>query len=674
MNDRQRKQRCYIYTRVSTEIQVEGFSLAAQREKLLRYADYNEMQVIQEFSDEGRSGKNTIDRPAFQNMMQKIQDRADKVDFVLVFKLSRFGRNAADVLFNLQIMQDFGVNLICVEDGIDSSKDAGKLMISVLSAVAEIERENIRVQTMEGRQQKAREGGWNGGQAPYGYKIDKEHGGLAIEESEAELVRLIFDKYVTTPDMGYNGVAKWLNENGYSKQARQNGVYSRISATFVKGVLDNPVYAGKIAYGRRKTEKIDGTRNEYHVVKQDEYSQYDGQHEAIIPDELWQQARAKRSINAYKREKRYSLEHAHILSGIVKCPICGAPMYGVVNRKKKKDGSGEFYTDMWYYLCKNTKTVNGQPCTFRKHLRQDDINAQVRAVVQEALRNIDFTRNIMETIGTDDNLDALRSERDNLESAKKKVERQKTKLLGKIMALDADDDLYDTMYEDLQGLLREHTKNISELDSRINQVSIAIQNADSQAATAGEVYEVMRTMVDYMDIMPAEDERTIMQTLLESVQVYPERQPSGLLVKSVRFKIPLEYNGISVQDIVLEEDQDSDISLPNESSVETVCLLSKLKAEHHIEVDLNLDELDLTAAESKATYEEIKAYVLENFGLNVSSLYISQVKRKCGLEVGDSYNQPKSENAKVPTCPLEKERAIKAALEHFGMLEGGDHQ
>ena len=92
---------------------------------------------------------------------------------MLLFKLSRFGRNAADVLSTLQVMQDFGVNLICVEDGIDSSKDAGKLMISVLSAVAEIERENIRVQTMEGRIQKAREGKWNGGFPPYGYKLEK---------------------------------------------------------------------------------------------------------------------------------------------------------------------------------------------------------------------------------------------------------------------------------------------------------------------------------------------------------------------------------------------------------------------------------------------------------------------------------------------------------------------
>ena len=102
--------------------------------------------------------------------MEDIKTGKDEVSFVLVFKLSRFGRNAADVLASLQVMQDFGVNLICVEDGIDSSKDAGKLMISVLSAVAEIERENIRIQTMEGRMQKAREGKWNGGFAPYGYE------------------------------------------------------------------------------------------------------------------------------------------------------------------------------------------------------------------------------------------------------------------------------------------------------------------------------------------------------------------------------------------------------------------------------------------------------------------------------------------------------------------------
>lgn len=107
---------------------------------------------------------------------------------------------------------------------------------------------------------------------------------------------------------------------------------------------------------------------------------------------------------------------------------------------------------------------------------------------------------------------------------------------------------------------------------------------------------------------------------------------------------------------------------PFTTSCETVCLLSKLRAKQHIEIDLSMDELDLTAAESKATYDEIKAYVLEKHGLKVSSLYISQVKRKCGLDVGQNYNLSKKEDAKVPQCPPEKEAAIMEALKYFQML------
>ncbi|MBQ8260714.1 MAG: 23S rRNA (uracil(1939)-C(5))-methyltransferase RlmD [Lachnospiraceae bacterium] len=107
---------------------------------------------------------------------------------------------------------------------------------------------------------------------------------------------------------------------------------------------------------------------------------------------------------------------------------------------------------------------------------------------------------------------------------------------------------------------------------------------------------------------------------------------------------------------------------PNSGNIETVVLLSQQKADDYIELELELDELDLTTAESKATYAEIKDYVLKVHGLKVSSLYISQVKRKCGIEVGENYNLPKSEDSRQPQCPEEKEKAIKNALEHFGMV------
>lgn len=102
--------------------------------------------------------------------------------------------------------------------------------------------------------------------------------------------------------------------------------------------------------------------------------------------------------------------------------------------------------------------------------------------------------------------------------------------------------------------------------------------------------------------------------------------------------------------------------------VETVCLLSELNSKQHIEITLDMDELDLTDAEKKATYQEIKDYVLEHSGLKVSSLYIAQVKQKCGIIERDNYNKPKSEDAKQPECPLDKEKAIKEALQHFGMI------
>ena len=107
---------------------------------------------------------------------------------------------------------------------------------------------------------------------------------------------------------------------------------------------------------------------------------------------------------------------------------------------------------------------------------------------------------------------------------------------------------------------------------------------------------------------------------------------------------------------------------PNTYHIETVVLLSQQKPDDTIEIDLDLDELDATSAELKATYQEIKDYVLKESGLKVSSLYISQVKRKCGIEVGENYNLPKSENARVPQCPKEKEDAIKAALKYFAMI------
>lgn len=231
-----KKTKAYIYTRVSTAMQVEGYSLDAQKERMRTYAKSMDIEIAGEYEDAGRSGKSISGRPEFQRMIRDIEDQKDNVSFVLVFKLSRFGRSAADVLNTLQIMQDHGVNLICVEDGIDSSKEAGKLVLTVMSAVAEMERENIAAQTMEDRRQKAREGKWNGDPAPFGYSI--MDGSLVINEEEAKIVRLIFDKYVNE-EVGFATIVKWLNEKGYKKSRDKADAFS---VSYVTKLIDNPVY------------------------------------------------------------------------------------------------------------------------------------------------------------------------------------------------------------------------------------------------------------------------------------------------------------------------------------------------------------------------------------------------------------------------------------------------
>mgnify|MGYP000009570112 FL=1 len=378
------KIKVYLYTRVSTTMQIDGYSLDAQKTKMKAFCDYNEYEIAGEYEDAGKSGKSIEGRIAFNQMMDDIKSGKDEVSYVLVFKLSRFGRNAADVLATLQVMQDFGVNLICVEDGIDSSKDAGKLMISVLSAVAEIERENIRVQTMEGRMQKAREGKWNGGFAPYGYSLID--GKLEVNEEEAVAIRTIFDQYVNT-DLEANGIAKYLENHGIHKIARQNGTNPLFDAALIRRIIQNPVYSGKISYGRRRTEKVHGTRNEYRQVRKEDYLLVDGLHEALVSEEVWEQAQVKVAAQAKKYEKvnRDKGEKIHLLSGILKCPVCGSGMYGNKAIKKRKDGSN--YKDFYYYGYKHRNMTRGHKCDYRRQVHEEMLDAAVAEVISKLVSN-----------------------------------------------------------------------------------------------------------------------------------------------------------------------------------------------------------------------------------------------------------------------------------------------
>ncbi len=553
------KIKVYTYTRVSTTMQTDGYSLDAQKARMKAYADYNDYEIVSTYEDAGKSGKSIEGRLEFNRMMEDIKSGKDGVSFVLVFKLSRFGRNAADVLSTLQVMQDFGVNLICVEDGIDSSKDAGKLMISVLSAVAEIERENIRVQTMEGRIQKAREGKWNGGFAPYGYQLID--GKLQINEEEAEAIRVIFDQYVHT-DIGANGVAKYLEDHGIQKIQRQNGKNPLFDAHLVRLILKNPVYCGKIAYGRRKTEKVYGTRNEYHLVEQDNYILTDGQHEAIIAEDVWQAAQVKLLAQAKKYEhvNRGKDTKTHLLSGIVKCPVCGAGMYGNKSIKRKKDGTK--YKDFYYYGCKHRTMTRGHKCDYKKLIREELLDDAVAEVIVKLVGNPKFAAMMQEKINSKVNTAIIDAELADFEKQLRQYCAVKLKLAEEIDSLDSDDRHYMKRKADLDDRLYRMYDKIEDVETQLIETRAKKQAVEAEKLTGDNIYKVLIYFEKLYAMMNEVERRQLMEALIFEIQIYEDRQPNGQWLKSIKFRLPII-------------DEDMDLSLEDDKHVETVVLMSR---------------------------------------------------------------------------------------------------
>ena len=203
-------------------------------------------------------------------------------------------------------------------------------------------------------------------------------------------------------------------------------------------------------------------------------------------------------------------------------------------------------------------------------------------------------------------------------------------------------------------------------DARENAVRNGVKNAEFFCGDASDVAKKLAQEHLRPDVITVDPPRKgLAPDVVESIAaMQPERVvyvscDSATMARDVKHFADLGYTAARAAAVDM---------FPRADHIETVCLLSKLQSKEHIEIEVKMDELDLTSAESKATYEEIREYVLEHTGLKVSHLYIAQVKQKYGIIERENYNKPKSENAKQPQCPPEKEKAITEALKHLGMI------
>ena len=299
--------------------------------------------------------------------------------------------------------------------------------------------------------------------------------------------------------------------------------------------------------------------------------------------------------------------------------------------------------------------TRGHKCDYKKQVHEEMLDASVAEVISKLVSNPKFLDLIRNKINMEVDTSALDQEIENYKIQLRKLYHNKDTILSDMDSLDYEDKHYQRRKTDLENHLYKTYDKIDDAEELLVSAKAKKRSLLADKITGDNIYKALVFFDKLYAQMNEAEKREFLSQLVDNVQIYEERKENGQWLKSIEFKLPII-------------EKEFTLSLDNDTHVETVVLLSKQKPDDTIEIDLDLDELDATSAELKATYQEIKDYVLKEFGLKVSSLYISQVKRKCGIEVGENYNLPKSENARVPQCPKEKEDAIKAALKYFAMI------
>ena len=290
-------------------------------------------------------------------------------------------------------------------------------------------------------------------------------------------------------------------------------------------------------------------------------------------------------------------------------------------------------------------------------LKKTDIEPMVIEAIREIVRNEEYAQAIKKRIGVQIDTKAVDKELEGYQAKLKEVDLNKTRLEREIDSLPADAKYRERKLHDMTLRLDSLYDVIVELEEKIEDARLRRDAIKQQAITLENIYKIMVNFDCVYNIINDEEKRNVVTALIKEIEIY-RNDESEYPLKRIGLNFPVFKDGGEVTELLWDKG----------NTVETVVLLSQQKPDDTIEIDLDLDELDATSAELKATYQEIKDYVLKEFGLKVSSLYISQVKRKCGIEVGENYNLPKSENARVPQCPKEKEDAIKAALKYYAMI------
>ncbi len=432
-----------IYTRVSTQEQaLEGTSIEHQEDQTEAYCKAQGWEIVRNYADPGYTGKDG-NRPALKRLLTDA--KAGLFDKVIMHKLDRLSRNLRLLLEMEEILRSYSVSLHSVKETLDTSTAIGRTTFQVLGLVAEWERETIIERTKSGRIQRYKNGLWAGGKPPFGYSYDKDTKKLVIYETEARIVRRIFEDYKSGKSL--EAIANALNKESIAPRSKKGSIWR---ATALRNVLINPVYKGLLVVNRNMhishIDKVDMSKTIIiHVPK-------------IVSEKDWDIAQKRLTGNKAVRPME---DKAWLLQGLIKCGLCG------MSYRTEK------IHNLRYYQCRGklkSSHLDGSPRCRSKDLRAEYIEQQVWHRIEEIINDPNKLEPLLK-----DTVENLKSREEELKARIMPIDEQLVEM-GKKKAKLADKWVMTNMdvgkYKELQQALNQEESRLMSIRNEIDPAQI----------------------------------------------------------------------------------------------------------------------------------------------------------------------------------------------------------
>ena len=480
------------YIRVSTERQVEGYSIEGQITQIEQYCQFNGYELVDIYADRGISGK-SMNRPELQRMLNDAKN--GKLDCVMVYKTNRLARNTSDLLTIVEELHCQNVEFFSLSERMEVKNSTGKLMLQILASFSEFERNTILENIYTGQRQRALEGYYQGN-LPLGYNnIPDNKKELMINQHEANIVKYIFESYAK--GHGYRKIANALNHKGYV--TKKGNPFSISAVTYI---LSNPFYIGKIQFAKYKdwNDKRRKGLNDKPVIAE-------GKHTPIISQSLWDKVQARKRQVSEKPQVHG--KGTNILTGIISCPQCSAPMAASNTTNTLKDGTKK---RIRYYSCSNFRNKGSKVCSANS-VRADVIEKYVMDQILEIVKSDKVLKQVVERVNQENQVDVAALNHD-IAYKQQQFDEISTKLKNLIQTIEDNPDLTSA----LKPTIHQYETQLNDITNQINQLKHQ-QNQEKPFYDTKQIAALLQRIFQNIKSMDKSQLKALYLTVIDRIDI-----------------------------------------------------------------------------------------------------------------------------------------------------------